>query len=140
MDGLKDIMKRLAVRRDPNNHLSMLDYADFNAQHSPLAQSILFERFAHEGELIHCHPDWILANDWLAKAKFAMRVNCPCPAAGTRPAVWGVKQGLLSGTKGTHLINTLLNVSYFNIAHDLLYEITGYRLPDLLNIHQGDDI
>lgn len=38
------------------------------------------------------------------------------------------------------MINTLLNVAYFEIAHGVLFELTGSRLPMLHNVHHGDDV
>lgn len=100
-----------AIARDPDIHCQMLDYMNFNIQHSRVAMTILYESFAQVGEEIGCHADWIRANKWLAKDKFNMKVTVKDAAKFGLPSEWVIKQGMFSGTKGTFLINTLLNLA-----------------------------
>lgn len=47
---------------------------------------------------------------------------------------------MFSGTKGTDLINTMLNLAYFKLAADFLADICGLTLADLYHVLQGDDV
>lgn len=105
-----------------------------------MAQAILFEAFVHEGLRLGWHSDWVPSNQWLAERKFNMTVEFPDGAMYSVPTSWHVKQGKYSGTRGTDLMNTLLNFAYFNIAQEELIELTGRFPANLYYVHQGDDV
>lgn len=126
---------RAHLSADPNMECSMLDYADFNRHHTPQAQAMIFEAFANRGKEIGAHPDWIKANLWVAEGKKNMHVYMPNEKSSRR-----VVQGMFSGTRSTDLINTLLNLAYFQIASDYLREQMGVVADDLYSVHQGDDV
>lgn len=113
---------------------TMLDYADFNRHHTPKAQAILFDVFASLGKKKGAHPDWILANKWVAKSKFNMQALFPQEDKPRR-----VIQGMFSGTRSTDLINTVLNLAYFRLAVKYLASL-GIEPCELYHVHQGDDV
>lgn len=135
--GLQELVyiaKRLNVSRDPKQECTMLDFADFNIHHTPRAQNILFEVIAKVGSRLGASKDWVHAATWLARAKLNQVVLFP----GQRKAL-RVTQGMFSGTRSTDLINTILNLAYFQVASDYLASL-GLYATDLYHVHQGDDV
>lgn len=126
---------RCKITGNHDQHCTMLDYADFNRHHTPEAQSILFDVFADVGKSVGACADWQYANRWVSRAKANMRVTFP-----NRPGTHKVEQGMFSGTKSTDLINTLLNLAYFNIASKFVAKHYNVHPIDLYNVHQGDDV
>lgn len=120
---------------DVEYECSMFDYADFNIQHTPKSQAIIFEEMARIARHQGYHKDKIDAFDWLAKAKYNMRFTVPGDSKE-----YHVKQGMFSGTRSTDFINTLLNLCYFKIARAEVYRKYGVSPVDLYNVHQGDDV
>lgn len=140
----KTTLKRAAITSKYSSHCCMLDYADFNVQHTPEAQALLFETLRDVGIQRGATTDWIAANTWIAKAKFNMQ--CRFPGAllpdGTRLGTrnLSVVQGMYSGTRSTDLINTVLNLAYYNIAAKLVRDRYGIIPVGLYHVHQGDDV
>lgn len=128
------VYKRLAITRDPDHECSMLDYADFNIHHTPEMQALLFERISARGQVVGACKDWVNAAKWLSKAKMNQQVIFPKSGRPQR-----VTQGMFSGTRSTDLINTLLNIAYFNVAAKCLEE-QHIEAVDLYHVHQGDDL
>ncbi|QIJ56903.1 RNA-directed RNA polymerase, partial [Scaphoideus titanus toti-like virus 1] len=126
---------RAIITANPDVECSMLDYADFNRHHSPEAQALIFDAFATVGAKKGAHPDWVRANNWVAKAKYRMFVQFPHIGQPTK-----VVQGMFSGTRSTDLINTLLNLAYFSVARDWIAEQCQLHAQDLYHVHQGDDV
>lgn len=120
---------------DPNKECVMLDYADFNRHHTPRAQAALFHAFAVVGTKVGAHADWVKANEWVANSKRRMSVKFPGAAQ-----TLSVKQGMFSGTRSTDLINTLLNLAYFQIASEYIDKTYSITSGELHHIHQGDDV
>lgn len=107
LTGLKEfaaIQRRAQITTDYQHECCMIDYADFNAQHSPEAQAIIFEEAALIGEVRGFHPDWIKAHKWIAAAKYNMTMSVP-----GSDLIYKVLMGMFSGTKSTDLINTVAN-------------------------------
>lgn len=135
--GLKEsafAYKRMVATSDPFVECTMLDYADFNIQHTIESQAILFREMRRAGERLGACNDWIKAVTWLERAKYNMTVKFPGKQFPTR-----VTQGMFSGTRSTDLINTLLNLSYFMVGKDFLAG-QGFHAAKLYHIHQGDDV
>nr|QED21514.1 RNA-dependent RNA polymerase [Barrymore virus] len=126
---------RATLTADAEQHCSMLDYADFNRHHTPEAQAILFEELGSLGSEVGACSDWQFANSWVAKAKYHMTATIP---GRQRPCK--VVQGMFSGTKSTDLINTILNLAYFQMAQDFVETHYGVLAEDLYHVHQGDDV
>lgn len=126
---------RARITEDPNIQCDMLDYADFNRHHTPEVQAMLFNTFAELGEKVGACKDWVAANKWVADSKSNMRVRFP-----NSPNVYKVNQGMFSGTRSTDLMNTLLNLAYFEVAKDWVKEYYGIVPIDLYHVHQGDDV
>lgn len=132
--------KRARISGDSTHHLTMLDYSDFNIQHTPEAQSILYEVCADIGESRGAPTDWIWAHRWLAKSKYNMQVTFPHLPPPDNQNTYHVKQGMFSGTRSTDLINTLSNLVYYRIAKKLAIKLFGEIPSDLYHVHQGDDV
>lgn len=126
---------RADITSDPSVECTMLDYADFNRHHTPLAQAEIFNSFATRGEAIGSHPDWINANKWVAQSKTNMWLTTP-----HHPRPIRVTQGMFSGTRSTDLINTILNASYYLVAADYVANQFLLSPDDLYRVHQGDDV
>lgn len=114
--------------------MTMLDYADFNRHHSPEHQAAVFTALAAWGRKNGASADWVKANEWVAASKFNMKCRFP------DKQVRAVKQGMFSGTRSTDLINTILNLCYFQVAADLVKEEYGLVPQQLYHVHQGDDV
>lgn len=127
--------RRTKITARPEIECTMFDYADFNVQHTPEAQAMIFELIADYGEAKGFNPDWVKANRWVAKAKFNMRVKLFGKLMGGR-----VAQGMFSGTRSTDFINTILNIAYLQVASDTVRSSYGISSWDCYNVHQGDDV
>lgn len=128
-------MRRALLTHDPNLECTMLDYADFNRHHTPEAQATIFRVFATLGKRLGATNDWIRANEWVADAKRNAWVIFPGSSREERAV-----QGMFSGTRSTDLINTLLNLAYFNIANKYVSQQIGIYPSALYHVHQGDDV
>lgn len=127
--------RKANISGDYSMELTMLDYSDFNLQHTPKAQAILFEESARIGSEKGFHKDWVDANLWIAKAKYNSKFKIP-----NDDVEYVVTQGMFSGTKSTDVINTHLNIAYTNVATRLVKRYRNIESENILRTHQGDDI
>lgn len=127
---------RAQITSDATVECTMLDYADFNRQHTPSAQATIFRVIARVGEGMGACADWIAANNWVAAAKEKQFVVFPDNGGRQEHVV----QGMFSGTKSTDLINTLLNLCYFKVAQRYIKDRYNLEAIELYNVHQGDDV
>ncbi|KAL7302213.1 hypothetical protein TKK_0004888 [Trichogramma kaykai] len=132
--------KRARLSGDPTKHLSMFNYSDFNIQHSPEVQKLLFETCAEVGAARGCPKDWFVAHHWLAQSKLNMTATFPDPDRSGAHVFKHVVQGMFSGTRSTDLINTICNLIYLKIAMDIVREKFSLEPVNLYNVHQGDDV
>nr|UUV42489.1 MAG: RNA dependent RNA polymerase [Hanko totivirus 3] len=134
-----DVITGLFNRKDramaPGVECSMIDYADFNYQHTLEAQAVVFEAVANLFEHVNAHKDKVKAARWTA---MALR-NQWCRFPGSSKPV-RIVQGMFSGCRGTNFLNTILNLAYFHVANDWVRENLGIRPEQLYHIHQGDDV
>lgn len=128
-------LKRALLTSDPDLECTMLDYADFNRQHTPEAQALVFTCFADAGRKRGFPEDWVRSNLWVAAAKHNMQFRLPHD-----PRLYHVVQGMFSGTRSTDLINTVLNIAYFRVATKLVKDRYKLSPVDLYHVHQGDDV
>lgn len=131
------------ITGDPNTHCMMADYADFNIQHTPRAQAMLYEVLADIGHARGACIDWVQANRYIAKAKYNMwcRFSLTHANGGVTQRLLKVNQGMFSGTRSTDLLNTVLNLSYYNIAAKTADIIYGEQQSSQVHhVHQGDDV
>lgn len=126
---------RANLTTDGKIQCDMIDFADFNRHHTPRAQALLFEVFADLGRSVGASNDWVMANTWIARSKSNMFVRFP-----HSPQLYKVDQGMFSGTRSTDLINTLLNLAYFNIARKFTQDKLTIAPSQLYHVHQGDDV
>lgn len=127
--------KRCIISLSYKQELSMLDYSDFNVQHTPHAQAAIFNAAAIVGHQLGFHKDWIRANKWIAEAKFNATFSIP-----QSDDVHKSVQGMFSGTRNTDLINTLLNRHYLMIARKYVLDYYTIGPDDYYAVHQGDDV
>ncbi|AIT56394.1 RNA directed RNA polymerase [Ustilaginoidea virens RNA virus L] len=99
----------------------MLDYDDFNSQHSTSSMQVVFDELCSK---YNC-PSWY--RDTLVGSFEKMFVNC----GNERKRVLGT---LMSGHRGTTFINSVLNAAYIRLA------IGGSKFDRLLSLHTGDDV
>lgn len=131
---LRAIAKKCFITESLQNQCCMLDYADFNIHHTPTAQSIIFEEMQKAATKFQPTEDWLAACQWMCHSKANQRVIFPGDRTSTL-----VTQGMFSGTRSTDLINTLLNLAYFQVARRQL-DRDGTHADDLYHVHQGDDL
>lgn len=134
IDEMAYVKMRCNITQDDKQECVMLDYADFNIQHTLEAQWILFDCLLDQGILEGACDDWIDACKWIRDAKKDQRITFPQEAHSYK-----VTQGMFSGTRSTDLINTILNLAYFRIANDHV-ENGGCHATDMYHVHQGDDV
>jgi len=157
--ALKLEANRCAITKDAGMHCMMLDYADFNVQHTPSAQSMIFDTIANVATTRGACNDFITANKWIAASKHAMHcqfqprvlphktyssqrqiVTLPHAHTAAKPKIMRVVQGMYSGTRSTDLINTMLNLAYYKVAHKHVVNQLGILPDNLYHAHQGDDV
>lgn len=135
-DEMRSILRRVELfNKDPNMEGLMLDYADFNIQHTLQAQADVF--YSMKRRLLHLNVsgDIIKALDWCAKACLNQWVKFP-----NDPTEYKTIQGLFSGNRGTNFINTLCNLAYFKTANRWVNLNLNIKPSGLYNLHQGDDV
>lgn len=139
LSGIKEFaaqqQQRANICANSRNECTMLDYADFNIQHSPHAMALIVEAMIEIGEERGYSDDWMKAAEWLRQSKFNMTFRCPFDNN-----VHHVKQGLFSGVRTTDFDNSNLNRAYFKVAEEIVAERYKCHPDHLLNVHQGDDV
>ncbi|KXJ74087.1 hypothetical protein RP20_CCG014376 [Aedes albopictus] len=115
---------------------TMVDYADFNYQHTLQAQSLVFKCLADQLEAADHHPDKVKASRWLQAALLDQHCKFPQDKGRMVRAV----QGMFSSIRGTNFINTILNLGYFIQAQEWVAIHLNLRTERHFNIHQGDDV
>nr|QUS52824.1 RNA-directed RNA polymerase [Mute swan feces associated toti-like virus 3] len=128
--------RRLLLTAHPWLECTMLDYADFNMQHTLRAQAIVFRALSRLFRKYHSrNPDLLKCSEWCAAACLNQWCKFPQDAKPVRTV-----QGLFSGIRGTNFINTVLNVAYFEVAREIVKLRYGVVPRQLFRIHQGDDV
>lgn len=131
---------RCGQTAEPHVHCCMLDFADFNVQHTPDVQALFFKVCKLIGQARRYHPDWVRAHQWLADSKFNSTMTFP-PHGDAKEAVTKLAvQGMPSGTKTTDLMNTVCNRAYLAVAARLVKERYDLVPTQKYSVHQGDDI
>lgn len=136
VDFIATMIRRCAAASETGSECTMIDYADFNYQHTLEAQSLVFEVLADYLERMGHHEDKVRACKWIAKAMLNQKCQFPKPGSPMKRIV----QGMFSGCRGTNFINTILNTAYFRLAKKWVEDNLGISPVDLHNIHQGDDV
>lgn len=113
----------------------MLDYSDFNIQHTLYIQSYIFDRIAHYSQRFAWPQSYVQAAEWCRAALLNSQIRFPGDAAPTR-----ILQGLFSGLRGTAFCNSLLNYSYYRAAEAVLTMELPMLSADTVAYHQGDDV
>lgn len=129
------IIRRKEIAGRDGEECTMLDYSDFNRQHTLTIQSLVFKCIKKRLISLHAHADAIRIADWCEQSMLNQKVKFP----GKNEFI-SVCQGLFSGMRGTNFVNTLLNKLYFKVAEKWIKEnldIGGLRL---FSLHQGDDV
>lgn len=135
-DALATIIRRVQNASTPGTECTMVDYTDFNYQHTLMAQSLVFQSLADALERRNYHPDKVRAARWIAAALLNQHCKFPQDRGISTPVV----QGMFSGCRGTNFKNTVLNCAYFMNAREWVEVNLGLSAVDLVHIHQGDDV
>lgn len=135
LDEVMCIVRRSHVASKPDIECTMIDYADFNYQHTLAAQSEIFRAMSRRLRCIGAEGDIIKCSDWCADA--LLNQWCQFP---NHPASVRISHGMFSGCRGTNFINTILNVSYMRLAMGDVARLLCITPRELYNIHQGDDV
>lgn len=136
VDYVTSMIRRLHAVQQPGVEGTMIDYTDFNYQHTLEAQATVFQALGELYEFHQYHPDMIKACEWTRRSFLNQHLKIPSLGEGYAK----VTQGMFSGVRPTNFINTVLNVSYFRLAAQWVKENLGLEGESLLNIHQGDDV
>nr|QUS52816.1 RNA-directed RNA polymerase [Mute swan feces associated toti-like virus 1] len=135
-DEMAAMKRRAVLVDDPYVECTMVDYADFNFQHTPRAQAEVFRALLILlKETGHSETDLLTATKWCADALENQWSYFPHQKENVK-----INQGLFSGVRGTNFINTVLNIAYFNVAARKVKERLGLRPIDLYHLHLGDDV
>lgn len=138
LSGLDEVMcvvRRAQVAATQGTECTMIDYADFNYQHTLPAQALVFSTMADRLREVRANPDVVRACDWCAKALLNQWCTYPNIAGPVR-----ITQGMFSGCRGTNFLNTLLNVAYMRVASNEVKRHLNIEAVHFYNIHQGDDV
>nr|UUV42410.1 MAG: RNA dependent RNA polymerase [Enontekio totivirus 3] len=136
IDTTNAVVKRLLAVKEGGTESTMVDYADFNYQHTLDAQSLLFDSLSKRLSSLGAHPDKVEAAKWVAKGM----LNQWCKFPKNPKLELRITQGMFSGCRATNFNNTLLNVAYYRYARDWVSTNLKLLPIDLLNVHQGDDV
>lgn len=136
LDQQTAMIRRARIVEDEKVECTMIDYADFNYQHTLEAQSLVFRCLAKRLSVVGHHPDKVKAAEWIADALLNQWCYFPGPKSPKRK----VTQGMFSGCRGTNFKNTLLNLAYFRHSVWTVGRDLGLFPRELHNIHQGDDV
>lgn len=136
VDYVTSMVRRLHAVQEAGVEGTMIDYTDFNYQHTLEAQSVVFAALLKLYKFHNYHPDLVEACDWSRRSFMNQHVRFPELGTGYLKTT----QGMFSGVRPTNFINTVLNVSYFRLARDWVKANLGLEPVGLLNIHQGDDV
>lgn len=129
-----DVKRRLQAVQEEHLECTMLDYADFNYQHTLAAQWLLFD-VIEEAVLLYRNKDLTKAAQWVKAAQLNQWVRFPNDTKWYR-----VTQGMFSGVRSTDFTNTILNLAYFRAAAAILQRNTGLAPIGLMSLHKGDDV
>lgn len=135
LQELAAVNRRLTLASQPGVITTMIDYSDFNLQHTLAAQSKMFEVVHRIMIAKGMHPDMIKAAKWMSDACLNQKVKFPFS-----PKYYQVKQGMFSGVRSTHLENTIFNLCYFKVADDYVQNHLGIHPLNINTIHKGDDV
>lgn len=136
LDHLASMVRRLKNVEQEGTECTMIDYSDFNYQHTMQAQSLVFGCLAIRLRTMGHHDDKVRACEWVAEAL----LNQWCRFPGVKREIKRVVQGMFSGVRGTNFINTTLNVAYYRVARRWVAENLNLRPANEFNLHQGDDV
>jgi len=120
--GMSFLARKINHGRAAGGVNLMLDYDDFNSQHTTRAMQIVFEEL---GRLVD-YPSDALAT--LVKSFDLTYVSCP---DGSLRRSLGT---LMSGHRGTTFINSILNAAYIRWA------LGAQRFDSTDSMHTGDDV
>lgn len=136
--GLPEIVainNRIRVVSRPNTYTTMIDFEDFNLQHSLKIQHCMFDTMREVLLDKQAHPDHIKAAEWAAQACLNQHVRFPKEKEYCK-----VTQGMFSGVRSTDFMNTILNLTYAKFCFEEVNRLFGEVPDDLYHLHKGDDV
>lgn len=129
-----DIGARLLNVTSGSIECTMLDFADFNYQHTIEMQYILFDVIYNELKRYR-NADLSKAAKWVRDAQLNQTVRFPNDITEYR-----VTQGMFSGVRSTDFTNTLLNLAYISACMEIVEERAQIKPIELFHLHKGDDV
>lgn len=136
IDEIASVWRRIDnVSNEESVECMMVDYTDFNYQHTLQAQSAVFKAVGKRVSCLYTSSDVVKAAKWCELAL----LNQYCKFPGDRKYS-KITQGMFSGVRGTNFLNTILNVAYFRLASTEVKESFDLEPRDLYNLHSGDDV
>lgn len=137
-DEIQCIRRKAATTSSGNTECTMVDYADFNKQHTLQAQQAVFAALLDRMVEIGAHPDAIRSAQWCVEAHGNQW--CAFPASAPDTPDQRIVQGMFSGNRATNFLNTLLNLAYYRVASKQAEEMFNLAPIAEYHVHQGDDV
>lgn len=139
--GLTDIPELAAIMRRVREceiagmYTTMVDYEDFNLQHTLQAQALMFKVIGNIWATKGAHEDTVKAAYWVSEACMNQKVRFPGSKNYRQ-----VLQGMFSGVRHTDFMNSIMNLAYYRVASRYVQSIFLQKPSALYNLHKGDDV
>lgn len=134
-DEVLSIIRRMNIVKRPKEECTMLDYSDFNRQHTLEMQSLIFKCLKERLIRVGAKADAIKCADWIEKAMLNQWVKFPGSMEFERSV-----QGMFSGLRSTNFINTILNKVYYQVDLKWVKDNLDVEPVNEFVLHQGDDV
>lgn len=135
LDEVAGVCRRSLISDIPGIECTMLDYADFNYQHTLDAQALVFRVMRNQMIRIGACDDAVKAAKWCEDALLNQWTTFPRSGGEVK-----VSQGMFSGVRGTNFMNTILNVAYYREARRSVARLFDLKPECEFTLHQGDDV
>lgn len=135
LDEVAGVLRRKLIASNPTTESTMIDYADFNYQHTLAAQALVFEALRDRYARLGVHEDLISAAEWCRLGLLNQWCTYPKATKAVK-----ITQGMFSGCRGTNFLNTILNVTYYRTIRSYVNKELKLSPDCEYNIHQGDDV
>lgn len=129
------IHHRLTTLSTTAPYALMLDYSNFNIQHTLDIQAQIFRCIARTAIQMHWPASYVQAATWCANSILNSWTIYPDTRENFR-----IRQGLFSGSRGTAFMNSLLNYCYYSAATYVYKQLSPSSSVNVVHYHQGDDV
>ncbi|UHK03171.1 MAG: RNA-dependent RNA polymerase [Hangzhou paraphaenocladius impensus totivirus 1] len=136
IDEVKSLLRRCKITKDEAvNECLMLDFVDFNIQHTLDMQWLVFDCLAECMSNKNVELSIIRSVVWARDAMNNQWTTFP-----ERRGEVKVHQGMFSGIRSTSMMNTVCNAAYLRHSIREVKSLFNIHSRKLNMIHQGDDV